>query len=641
MTVFTKYPAVRLLLLTLAGLLAGLFIELSFEILMIILISAVLVSIAGILSKRYSLIYYLCVPVIGLWLSFQVDNVNIKAPEKYIPDMKGIAQGKVIKIFTKRDNYYRCLLQGNVDTRPLPLIRNNRIILSIYSKGEESLDIQPGSEIYAKGKFRLPRSPQLPEEFPEQQYASSLGVQWIASASMKDIAINSQPSGFHHWQNNIAGSVRERIDTLFPDSTAGIVKAITTGDKTDIPQEQKQNFSFAGTAHVLAVSGLHVGIIAAVFYFALAFVKNRWIKFVLFTLLITSFVIFTGMPPSAVRAGFMAAAYLLVYTVQRKGEPLNIFALVLFLIIIFSPEMIYSAGFHMSAGAILGITLFYKPIRNFFKKLFIINNILYDMIIGSISITFAVSLIVSPIVAYYFNVFSIISPISNLLVIPAMSLSLIYTLLSLFFSIFSPWLASIFALAADTFISAAIWVNSIAVEIPNAYITGKDSILYSVIFLIPLFYVFFSDNIRQTIFRAAAGISAAVLVFLFVDDNSTERNIRIYPRPQYVAAFIPLDDTTTFAYLADRKPAQYPFRDYHMEQHFINSQDSLIIGVTGNAGQNIYDYVSKERPTKCIEISHKIQEKIEKSLNLKYELPQIIEMDINEREFQHPRAGDL
>ena len=113
------------------------------------------------------------------------------------------------------------------------------------------------------------------------------------------------------------------------------------------------------------------------------------------------------------RAGFMAVAYLLVYTVQRKGEPLNIFALVLFFILFFSPEMIYSAGFHMSAGAILGITLFYKPIRNFFKNLFKINNIVYDKVINSFSITFAVSLIVSPIVAYYFNVFSIISPYSS------------------------------------------------------------------------------------------------------------------------------------------------------------------------------------------------------------------------------------
>jgi hypothetical protein len=115
-------------------------------------------------------------------------------------------------------------------------------------------------------------------------------------------------------------------------------------------------------------------------------------------------------------------------------------------------------------------------------------------------------------------------------------------------------------------------------------------------------------------------------LFLY-NETTDKRRIKIYPRENYVAAFVPFKDNKTFILLSDRKPAQYPARDYSMERLLKENPDTLIIGYTGNVGINIADNLKHKKKLIHFPVSLNMQNKIEKSLKLKIHLPQIIELD--------------
>ena len=103
--------------------------------------------------------------------------------------------------------------------------------------------------------------------------------------------------------------------------------------------------------------------------------------------------------------------------------------------------------------------------------------------------------------------------------------------------------------------------------------------------------------------------------------TTDKREIKIYPRENYVAAFVPISENKTFILLSDRKPAQYPSRDYSMERLLLENPDSLVIGYTGNVGINITDKLKYRRSIQHFPVSLDLQIKIEKVLNIETHLP--------------------
>lgn len=622
----TQIVAFKAFLLTVIFLISAELINLKEYYLLSAAILAI-VSIVFVINKFKIASYLTSLLSISLLLSLNIDSTEIITAWKIIPEQKAIIVGNVEKVIKRNASSTRLLIFGTVDSKHLKPQKKQKIILTVYHKRHNLPEVSPGTQISAKVKIRLPHKKQIEEDFPESNYAKSLGIRWFARASSSDFALISKAKGLMNTVHIAVKAVQDRIDRLFSANTAPIVKALITGDKSHIPYETKYKYSVAGTAHLLAVSGLHIGIIAAAIFFLLGYINNRLIKFILFTVLLTAFVMLSGIQPSAVRAAVMSILFMLLWVLDRKANFLNIIGAAGLFFIAIQPAAIYSAAFQMSFLAITGIALFYDKIRTVLTKLLLKENSFTSFISVSVALTLSSSIIVSPLVAYYFNVFSVFSVFANIIAVPLMTGALIFSMIALIISFLHIGLAEIYASAADFLINLNSRLNDIINDLPFSHLSDTFGLVFAVLASIILLYLIFSDNKRQLLFRLSASIAVLILAgFMTIDADRADNNILLMPRNQFFAAEIPLSDNKCFYLIADREPDVYPIRDYSVEQRIKSCNKKIILGVSGNAGLLLAENLRQFKDFEQIELSLEDQSRIRHLLGLNREFAQIIEI---------------
>jgi ComEC/Rec2-related protein len=239
------------------------------------------------------------------------------------------------------------------------------------------------------------------------------------------------------------------------------------------------------------------------------------------------------MQPAAVRASIMIMLYLFSKVIQRKVNPINIIALTVLIIAIFDPGTLYNAGFQMSIASIAGIALLYKPINDFLEKFiqFKKGKFLQKPVLSSLSMTLSATIIVSPIVAYYFNVFSVISPIANFVTIPLMVLAQSYAIIAIIFSyIFIP-LSYIFAATSQINIELSVILTEFSANLPGAYLLGENVILVSILISLSLLILLTSKYSRQLIFRLTLVVLCSSILFISSKYFDSKSWYEIYNRP--------------------------------------------------------------------------------------------------------------
>jgi ComEC/Rec2-related protein len=564
--------------------------------------------------------------LVGILIGSNISDKVLKVPNKIIPEIPAIFEGKVIKIFKTSSNYTRCLCDGWLDAKQMKKLSDTRLIITIFNK-EKTIQIKSGDILFSNVYIRPPQKKILKTDFPEWQFCASYNAQWLGRSNSNNTAILAHSSNLKNRVENVSVEIGKKIELLFSHNTSPIVKAILLGDKSEISPETRRVFALSGTAHIIAVSGLHIGIIAGVIYLILGFIGNRFIKFIIFSIAIIFFVILTGTQPSALRAGVMAIAIMLVKISERRIELLNILGVIFIFVLLFSPELIYSVGFQLSAGAIFGIAVLIKPITDFFKRMFKPKSKILDYIINSLSITFAASLIVSPLVALYFGTYSIISPLANLMVIPLMSLALIFSLIAVILSYIIFPLSLLYAGAVDLLIHTSYLINDWIIQLPIAYLEGDSSLIVSVIITILFIYIIFSKSLMTAGFRLVASSLAFICILIIIHSGMKGNSIELFPRGQLVALKIPIKDSSTFFILADRKPNQYPVSDLGLENYILQSEGDLILGITGSVSLDLYNRIKDVLNVKYIELDYPQQERIRNLLGISERLSQINDLD--------------
>jgi len=609
----SELPAVKFLIIASIGYLIGNFFVFNEFTLFLFLCIAILLFCAFLLLKRKELAYFFSVILCGVYFSGIVSNNTINTPDRIIPEFPAQFKGKIMKILSQKDNYIKCIAEGTLSSKIFSPLENSRIILNIFFPKDKDKFVDISNRIIARVKVRVPQKPVYPNDFDENRYAKSIDIQWICRAFAKDVAIRSRDEDFISFKENSVDLIKERLKYLFPENTVGIATALLTGDKTQIPTDVKNNFSYTGTSHILAISGFHIGLIASIIFIILGFIKNNILKLLLFCPLLIIFIILTGLQPSSIRAGIFIFLLLITKQVERKIYPLNILALTVILILLFSPQMINSIGFQMSVLAVAGIMLLYQPVINFFE-LFVKNKSkITDYSIKTFSISIAAGITVSPIVAYYFGIFSIIQPFSNFFVVPVISLGMMFALLSLIISFISFPLATFYSTSADFLFSLAQKFNEYAVEFNFSYIQGNNVFAISLAISLILIYVILSKKRQQAFFRISFSISAFIL-FIFIVSRDIANEPIIYPCENYVVAHIPLSNNKDCILIVDRKPRLYPSKEYNV-LNFINSKrGEILLAYAGNIGINYCDYYKNIKRIKRLPLSLEMQRKIAKNI---------------------------
>lgn len=263
-----------------------------------------------------------------------------------------------------------------------------------------------------------------------------------------------------------------------------VVYAMTLGDKTLIDKSLREAYSKVGASHILALSGLHLGIIYTILLMLL-WRGNRlrwWRMFVqvLILVLIWAYVMLVGMPLSAVRSALMISVASVMVVSGRVGQTIGGLAVAAVVVVALSPMSIFDTGFQMSFLAVASILMLAEPLYRWFIPHRVRNNRLAHWLCGMASVSLAAQIGVAPLTAYCFGRFSFCFLLANVVVLP-MAILLLYGSLLLFASSCVPSFQYIVALSIE---SVSRLLNDFVISLSGVPFASVENIRMSFLQLV-------------------------------------------------------------------------------------------------------------------------------------------------------------
>ena len=234
------------------------------------------------------------------------------------------------------------------------------------------------------------------------------------------------------WQNTIeqqAKSVQTSLVARLERSgvssrTLVLCSALVVGKKDGLERETRQAYARVGASHLLALSGMHLGILYAFLYFILIrWIRHkhwRWNALPLILLCMWGYTLVAGMPVSLVRAALMLSIFTVISMMQYDTDPLHPLALSAIIILLFAPTDLLSISFQLSFAAVFFLLALWKPISDSFPKL--------PWVVRMLAVSCVATLGTMPLVLYYFHQLPLLGPLLNLVLIALTTLFIYLTL---------------------------------------------------------------------------------------------------------------------------------------------------------------------------------------------------------------------
>ena len=216
---------------------------------------------------------------------------------------------------------------------------------------------------------------------------------------------------------------RLAVDDSSEDQYA-VVAAMALGDKSALTKDLREVYAVTGASHVLALSGLHLGIIYTLL--SLLIVGRRWqmVSQMLIVLCIWAFVFLVGMSTSVVRSATMLTVYALLSLGYRDKMTVNTLAFTAIVMLMVHPLSLYDVGFQMSFMAVLAILVFMPLLEGLFPTEYLLTHQSVRWLWSMVAVSVSAQIGVAPLIAYYFGRFSTFFLLTNFIVIPAATLIL-------------------------------------------------------------------------------------------------------------------------------------------------------------------------------------------------------------------------
>jgi len=301
----------------------------------------------------------------------------------------------------------------------------------------------PGDIWFVSGQLIPFESPRIPFMFDYSDYLKKnrISFQFISfSGTCQNIGTFQSFDLFV-----FCAKVKRQLMQLFADCGMGleesaVLNALFLGDKSELSYDQKEQFAVAGAMHLLAVSGLHVGIIYLLAGFLLnacGLKRKQFMRVTCIILILLGYAILTGLSPSVMRASIMFSMMEVGQCLKRRMNIFNVISASLLIILLLDPLAIYSIGFWLSHVAVVSIILFYPLINSWFTFEFIPFKWIWSLF----SVSIAAQVGTFPLGIAIFHEFPVYFIISNLLLIPIVAPILILAILSVMFH-FSSFLSN-------------------------------------------------------------------------------------------------------------------------------------------------------------------------------------------------------
>ncbi|MDH3972727.1 MAG: DNA internalization-related competence protein ComEC/Rec2 [Deltaproteobacteria bacterium] len=407
-----------------------------------------------------------------------------------------------------------------------------RILLTLKWGGES---IVPGQRVRFRGKLKEPRNFGNPGHFDYEKYLHERGI-YGTSYLKDDDSLAVIGGGSPLWER--VYSYRRKVSAAIEESSLkesrGIIAAISIGDRGYIEEDLMRAFRKSGVAHLLAISGLHMGIVAFFFFRLFRWLLSRSESILLYNLAgkgaamatlipLTIYLLASGMATSAVRAYIMVVIFLFSLIMEREAHIYNTIAFAALVILFIWPPALFEVGFQLSFIAVLSIVYLVPKLERFpgtgrksQKKDW--KSKMATFVIVSI----AASLGTAPLTAYYFTEVSFSAVISNLLIIPPGAfIAVPLSSLALFLSIFSMEAAKVMFFAASAVMKLPILLAQHISSIPYSSSIVVPPSGYEIVFYYLLLILIFSSY-RKVAFSAMLILPLAFMFFKFSDNGHDE-----------------------------------------------------------------------------------------------------------------------
>ena len=306
------------------------------------------------------------------------------------------------------------------------------------------------------------------------------------------------------------------------------VVALILGNSNFIDKATRQEFSAAGVAHVLALSGLHVGFIALIIWwlmFPLDYLGLKKVRLVITLAAIVLFAVFTGLSPSVVRATIMIGFVFASQMIQRRSVSLNALSMAALVILVFTPSALYSVGFQLSFITVAAVLLFANVPSWLESKHRVVNSIWSTVIVSIVAMLATIALS-----AHYFHTVSFMSVLSNLLILPVLPIFMV--LGAIFLLVIAAGLQwSLLDWCLDAIYRYIHWVASAVNAIPLSHINGVYVSTFGVIaYFVVMSLVVLWLYRRNYRYLLAAGCGLIVLLghSLWIDATTPKRGLVIF-----------------------------------------------------------------------------------------------------------------
>lgn len=401
---------------------------------------------------------------------------------------------------------------------------NGKIKMSVYEKNSK---LSKGDKIAFSGRIKPIKNFKNPGGFDYKRYMAFKKVRASSYARGDRIKIIEKRSekGLQWIIDVKRKSIDDIIDTLEDKDARAVLKALLIGKKNEIDRSLREAFYRSGAGHILAISGLHIGIVATVsflfFSWLLSFSRHllwegsgKKAAAILSLAPVLVYGLISGMSPSAQRAVIMTAVFLFTFVAVKEYDIINTLAISAILILLIFPPSLFSISFQLSFSAVFFITYGFSTIKNIFvfnkrscadKAGITILQKLYLFFITAAIVSFFALAGTLPLVMFYFNQVSLAGIISNMIIVPLIGFVVVpLGLIGVFVSLISVSGAQLCITAASKALQVAIKIVGFISNFPfAAFKTVSPShieiCLYYIIILAVL-NVFFVKKEKDDIF---------------------------------------------------------------------------------------------------------------------------------------------
>jgi len=515
-----RRPLIFLLIALIAGIIAGSLVAVSYYLLLSVFFLILCLLFVSARGKWSTAGFFFIISFIFVLGIFDIQKQHFVANDhtdisRYMNHGKLTLEGIVIESplsYTDKNVFIVRCLRIMKDKSYIPVSKNIRLTVP------QIINFQYGDFIRFHSTLKRISNFNNPGGFDYEHYLNLQGIYatgFIADTSEIVLLRHNSASPIRLELESFRLYLKRIIYNNADSPQREIIEAMTIGNQNAIPSDVRDNFNKTGTSHILSISGLHIGMVAAfAFFFVMIILKSSQYLMLKFNIIkiaaVTAFFVvltyafIAGMGVAVVRSTLMAMIFLIALISGKQKDLYNTLALSGLIILVISPEALFDISFQLSFMAVLALIYIVPRFSNlsFSQYAFlppwgqsIVRHIYLAIIVCA-----AATIGTLPLIMYYFNRVSAVTIIANLILVPLLgTLALAISMFFILSAFFSASVAGFFIKLASVLVQISVGlINKLADISWSSYNTIKPNFIEIAVFYLLVFLVIqFIDTIRK------------------------------------------------------------------------------------------------------------------------------------------------